>query len=191
MSLHTPKDDVNAQGSLVVSPPDRFRVELRGPIGPPALVVVCDGKQLTAWNTMKGQAWRADDPDAALRRLTGEAAGLAAIADVLIGRLPAVGEPTWDVDHYRFAGPGGEVVRAQLDGRTAHLRTLHAADAAGVTLLDARFTPGPFPSALHVELPALGARADVAFKEWQTVAPPDSAFSVVLPPSVVPVPLFP
>lgn len=191
VTLHTPKDDATAQGSLVVSPPDHFRLELRGPIGPPALVVVCDGAQLTAWNTMKGQAWRADDPDAALRRLTGEAAGLAAIADVLVGRLPTLGEPTWEADSYRFLGPAGEIVRAQLDGRTAHLVSLHAADAAGTTLLDARFTPGPFPRALRVELPVLGATADVLFKEWQAVSPAPSTFQLVLPDALVPAPLFP
>ena len=191
VSLHTPTDDVSAQGSLVVSPPDRFRVELRGPIGPPAMVVTCDGHQLLAWATTKNQAWRADDADSALRRLTGEAAGIAAVADLLLGRLPAIGEPTWETDHYRWTGPAGEVVEARLDPATAHLLAVHATDAAGAILLDARYTPSVLPKTLDLDLPAIGARASVVFKEWQEVAPPDSAFTLTLPDTVAVTPLFP
>lgn len=187
--LQTPKDQLSAQGSLVIAPPSRFRVELRGPIGPAALVVVCDGQTLVAWNTMKGQAWRSPDAEAALRTMTGNAAGVPAVVSLLLGRLPAIGAPAWTGEMWRWDGPAGEIVTARLEPARGRLTTVQAADAAGALLLSARYTAGEFPSALALRLPALGASADVSFSSWQTVAPPDSTFSLTLPEHVAVAPM--
>lgn len=185
VTLRTPKDAATAQGTLLWGAPDHFRIELHGPIGPPVFVVVCDGHTLTAWNTMKGTASRADDAEAAVRGLTGGAVGLSAIGTLLVGRLPALDGLVWDGQGYAWTMPEGPTVTAVLDRASAHLLGLGAHTSTGDTLLDARFTPGVWPSTLAVSLPTLGTIADVRFASWEPVSPPDTAYTVTLPGSVV------
>lgn len=172
----------------MVAAPDRFRLELRGPIGPPAFLVACDGHRLTAWATGKGQAWRHEDADAGLRALTGGSAGLAAVTSLLLGRLPAEGNPSWTGEAYRWEGPKGEVITAQLEARSAHLAFLDAVDAAGAPMFRARWEPDLLPERLQLSLPTIGVSADLRFSGWEAVQPPDSAFALQLPESVVPAP---
>ena len=172
---------VSARGSLVVFAPDRFRIEIRGPIGPAVVVVVCDGHSASAWIAGKNRFYTSADADAALRRLAGGAAGIQAVTSLLMGRLPDLeGEP--------MVGPGGltwerpgDAFTTQLDPTTAHLR--HAVVTAdGRSALEATWEPGAWPSAMTATLHTMGGvSVSVDFDDWKAVFPPDSVFSLTAP----------
>lgn len=186
LKLELPDQRVNAKGGLVVVPPDRFRIEVRGPIGPPQVVIVSDGTALTTWLAGKNQVYVAAEADATLAAYTGGEAGLEALASLLVGRLPALGAPDLvrgeGVPAYRWNGPGQSHVDVALDPRTAHLVALALADEAGAALLDARVEGADWPERLTTHLPQQGIVATLEFDAWTPAAPPDSAFVLTPPP---------
>jgi outer membrane lipoprotein-sorting protein len=185
LSLVLPDNRVSAQGALVVSPPDRFRIEVRGPIGPPQVVIVSDGKTLTTWLAGKNLVLREDDADGALAAYTGGKAGLESLASLLLGRLPPLGAPELvrraATPGYRWSGPGESHVDVELDPRTAHLVALTLADEAGAALLSATVTGGKWPDTLEAVLPQQGIRATLDFDAWKPAAPTDATFVLVPP----------
>ena len=180
--IETADGVLSALGTGIYSAPNRFRVELRGPIGPVQLVAACDGERVTAYILGKHTAYVGDDAEAAVRRWTGGAAGVDAVVLLLLGRLPDLGPPTTMEPVPTWTRPDGSVVRAVLDDGSGHLARIDVVDPRGVLALSARFTPGTFPSHLDIDLPALHASASVDYSDWQTGAPPETAFSVVVPP---------
>ncbi|MES2642183.1 MAG: hypothetical protein V4850_22055 [Myxococcota bacterium] len=185
---------VNAQGALLVSPPDRFRIEVRGPIGPPQVVVVSDGTGLRTWLAAKNELYTADDADATIAAYTGGEAGLEALASLLLGRLPALGVPdrfrVEGVPAYRWVGPGESHVDASLDPRTAHLVALALADELGAALLDARVEGNEWPERLVAVLPQQRVTATLEFEEWKPASPSDAAFLLAAPPGATVRPLL-
>lgn len=181
---------ISAAGTLVVSPPDRFRVELRGPIGPPQVVVTCDGHDVRAYMAPKNTFYAVNDADGALGALLGAGEGLrgAAVAtSLLMGRLPllpaepvlvAVGplaNATWTrADNASFT--------LGIDGRTAHLADARATDPKGVVLFTGAWEPDVWPKALSLALPTLDTQADVRFGTWNVASLMDAAFVLEQPP---------
>ncbi len=194
LKVELPEQRVNAKGGLVVVPPDRFRIEVRGPIGPPQVVIVSDGTALTTWLAGKNEIHVASKADETIAAYTGGTAGLEALASLLLGRLPALGAPDLvrreSVPDYRWIGPGQSHVDVALDPRTAHLVALALADEAGAALLDARVEGGEWPERLVAQLPQQGIVATLEFDEWKPAAPPDSAFVLPPPPGAVVKPLL-
>ncbi|MDP2315545.1 MAG: hypothetical protein Q8P41_21785 [Pseudomonadota bacterium] len=186
LRVELPEQHVSAQGVVIVAPPDRFRIEVRGPIGPAQVVVVSDGTRLTTWLAGKNQVYVADQADATLSAYTGGEAGLEALASLLLGRLPALGTPDLlrreGVPEFRWTGPGQSHVDATLDPRTAHLVALALADEAGAALLDARVQGREWPEELVAVLPQQRITATLEFDEWKPAAPPDTAFVLAPPP---------
>jgi hypothetical protein len=185
LHVETPDKRVSASGALVVQPPDHFRVEVRGPIGPPVLVIVSDGTGLYAWEAGKNVFHTAADADAALRQETGGAAGLGALTSLLIGRLPALRKPdaigAMGVPEYRWAGAGQSALSVALDPRSARLAGLALFDEAGAAVLQASVTAPDLPEHLEVRMPAMGLVARLDFDGWKPAAPPPSAFVLPAP----------
>lgn len=188
--LALPDQRLTLNGGLVVSPPGRFRVELKGPIGPAQLIVTCDGTAVRAWVAPKNQFYVADDADGALGRLVGGAPGLhgaAVAASLLLGRVPDLGaapalRAAGPVATARWAREDGAAFEAGLDSRTAHLVDARATDASGQLLFSGAWKPGAEnPDALLVHLPTLGASADVRFGAWAPATPTDAAFLMEAP----------
>ncbi len=174
-----------AGGNVVVVAPDRFRVELRGPIGPPQLVVACDGDMVRAYLAPKNLFVEAS-ADAGLATVLGAEGGDGAVVatSLLLGRVPMLpGEPTFlpSPPGLLWSRADGAAFSVVLDAATAHLAAARANDAAGRPLLDATWTPGAFPEALNVTIPSLSVSADVKFGEWQPANPSDAAFVLVKP----------
>lgn len=186
---------LSASGTAVLAAPNRFRVELRGPIGPPQVIATSDGTTFRAWVAQKNTIYSSDDAEAALRGWTGGAAGVGDVVALLLGRMPSLGDPdTVDVSdrrpRVRWTRDDGVSVVALLDPTTAHLYSIAGTDAAGRSWLDARYEPGPYPGRLELQLPALNLKVDANFAEWQPVDPPDTAFTLPIPEgaTVLPIP---
>lgn len=187
--LETAERTLHAQGALVVRPPDHFRIELSGPIGPPQLVIVGDGAAVTAWVASRQEVHRAEDAEGLLRGLTGGQAGLVGVTAVLLGQLPDLGVPTHTDEAGRtWTAEGAGSLTATAAGGS--LRSLGARDPVGGPLLALTLTPGaPYPEALDAHLPTLGVRAELDFGVWKVATPPDAAFLLAIPPGATVLPL--
>lgn len=187
--IETPDGTISALGTGIFAAPNRFRVELRGPIGPAQLTAASDGHRVTAFILGKNTAYVGEDAEAAVRSWTGGAAGLDAVVSLLLGRLPELGTPSSVTPMPTWSRADGAVVRIALDGTTAHLVRVEVIDAAGVPGLTANYAPAAFPAHLDIDLPALHAKAAVDYSDWQTGAPPDAAFTVFIPPGATIIPI--
>jgi hypothetical protein len=176
----------SAVGLLLLAPGGKFRLELRGPIGPPQLVVTCNGVRLAAYVASKDEAWVTDDARDWLGGAVGPDLDPEDLVGLLAGRLPTLptawvpGEigPGWlDVS---YARADGMAARARLDAAASRVRELSVASAES-ELFRATIEPAAMPRALDVTLPSLGARAEASFSSWEPVAPTDAAFSMTLP----------
>jgi hypothetical protein len=184
--IHSPDTNATAAGTLLVGPPDRFRLEVRGPIGGPALIVASDGKVLSIWQAGKATFWNAEDAEGALRGLTGGVAGLAQIDQILLGRLPELGDPSeMGVDgpnaRYTWKGPSGSTLVAEVDPATARLVELEGLDGAGGQWIHATWEPGLYPKSMRVELPRQGIEAGLVFDDWSPAKPEPGVFHLVPP----------
>ncbi len=187
--IRTPDQTLSVQGTLVIAAPDRFRVELRGPIGPAQVVLTCNGQDASVWVAPKNTFYAVPEANAALGDLLGggaQIAGATVATQLLLGRLPSLpGEPTLSaagsVARVAWTRPDGARFEAGIDSATAHLVSARATNAAGVLLLNADWKPGVFPAAMRLELPTLGVQADVQFHEWNTASPTDAAFEGAAP----------
>lgn len=184
LRLVTPEQSVTANGALVVAPPGRFRIEVRGPIGPPQLVIVGDGEGVVAYLAGKNELVTVADAGARIRAYTGGDVGLDALSALLLGRLPALKKPDLvkptRPPAYRWAGPGQSHLDVTLDTRTAHLAALALADELGAPLLEADVRGKEWPERLEVRIPSKGVVAELSFGEWRPADPPAAAFT--LPP---------
>ena len=191
--IHTPDQDVTAWGALVVRSPDHFRIEVAGPIGPPVLIVACDGQDVNAWLATQQNFYAGEGADRTLRALTGGAAGLDVLTALLVGQLPAMlGTPSGAAAAPPFGwtwwwqAPDGSRLTAALDTRTSRLVDVAAQDAAGRVLLHAELTHGDptsrYPTTLAAELPTLYASVQIDFGAWRPADPPDGAFHIAPPP---------
>jgi hypothetical protein len=186
VTVHTRDRTVSAQATLLVSPPDRLRLELAGPIGPAAVVVACDGTALRALVTGERAFYLEPDARVALAAVGATPADVVAL---VLGRLPALGAP--DAAAGTAWTRGGDRVVASLhpDG---HLATLRA-ERAGAPLLDVALGAGAAPSAWTVRLAGVGVSVESGEVRWTAAEPPDAAF-VLAPPegwAVRPMPWVP
>lgn len=187
VKLETPKDRVGANGTLLVDPEGRFRLELRGPIGGPAVVVASDGKDVVAWESGPNVFYRAEDAEGALREATGDVAGLSTLASVLAGRLPDLGDPddvAFDAQgrpRYVWRGPKDSRVAAVLDPRRARLVAVDVLDAEGRTWLAAEVEPADYPERMSLVLPVQGVTATLDFKDWTPAKPDPSVYALQAP----------
>lgn len=200
--IHTADQDVTAWGSLVVRAPDDFRIEIAGPIGPPVVLVVCDGSDVNAWIAPKQSFYAGTDADQTLRGLTGGAAGLEVVNALLVGQLPAsLGPPAGAAAAPPFAwkwwwtSPDGSRLSATLDTRSNRLTHVQAQDASGKVLLSAELThldlTSRYPTRLSADLPTLYTSVQVDFGAWRPADPQDGAFSITPPPGAKVLPIGP
>lgn len=188
--LTTREQTLTLSGTLIVSPPNRFRVELRGPIGPAQVIITCNGTDVAAYVAPKNQYYRATDADGTLGRLLAGGDGLhgATVAtSLLLGRLPVLPtEPaltaSGPVATSTWTRSDGASFTAGIESRTAHLVEARATDPAGQLLFSGAWEPAASPTALVVKLPTLGAAADVRFDPWRPATPTDAAF-ILEPPA--------
>lgn len=192
--IETPETRAGASGSLVVSLPNTFRLEVRGPIGGPVLVVACDGTALNAWQAQNNTFFDGADVGERLAALTGGVADLGTVASLLLGRVPDLGAPAavaftdagplyvWEsADHRRLL--------LGLDARTGRLVSFEAVDADGQRWVTAAVEPDTFPERLQLAFPVKRIAVDLEFTRWIGVSPDPSVFSLTPPPGAAIAPL--
>jgi len=196
--LTAPGQRLALDGLLVVSPPDRFRVELKGPIGPAQVIVTCDGTDVRAWVAPQNKLYLAEDADASLGALLGGGAdlrGAAVATSLLLGRVPDLGTApvltaVGPIGQAAWARPDGARLLVGIDGRTAHLVDARAEDSGAAPLFLGTWKPAAAgPEALTVRLPSLEVSVDVRFKAWSPATPTDAAFRMEAPAGAVVSPL--
>ncbi|MFZ5482058.1 MAG: LolA family protein [Myxococcota bacterium] len=174
--IDTPDQHVSANGTLVVAPPDRFRLEVRPPIGPPALIVASDGTSLWAWQAGKQIFWEAPDADAVFGE---RGLGMETLAALLLGRLPTgLGEPVLADVGYVWTREGVEV-RAKLDPATAELAWFEARDADGTVW--AAMSANVPELVREYRIPSLGAEVRIDLDAWGEAKPDPSVFTLTPP----------
>ncbi len=182
--LELPDRKIGASGLLILAPPNRFRLELRGPVGGPALVVVSDGQMLDVWLASSNTVWHAAEAEPLLRGLTGELFGLDAVVSLLGGRLPASDAWVAGPTGLTLTTPQGVIATVVLDQRGAHLMGVEAKDREGGVLLRADLVPGrDYPDRLALQIPTLGGGAELEFDAWEAYEPEDVVFRIATPPS--------
>lgn len=185
-SVVAPGRGFSAVGVLLLAPGGKFRLELRGPIGPPQLVVACDSRRLVAYVTAKDEAWVAEDAVAWLGGVVGPDLDPEDVVGLLAGRLPTLptawvaGETGPGSLDLSYARADGIAAQARLDAATSRVRSL-VVSSAGTELLHATLEPADFPRSLDVSVPSLPARAEVSFSSWEPAAPGEGAFSLAVP----------
>lgn len=182
-------------GRLVVSRPDRFRVEILTPLSTPLLVVVCDGRSLHAWRNDRQVFYRGDDAVAVLQRLTGGAVGAADVVALFTAGLPLPGAPVLsarDLGDDRveavLQGPRETAVRATIDHRAGLLRALQVEPAGAVVPAarlewegEERLRRVRLPEELKADLPSLGWTMEVEVSEWDELGAIPDVFSLSPP----------
>lgn len=192
------------KGALVLAQPDRFRVEIHSPVGPPMMLLASDGRALHAWLSRDNRFYRGDDAARVLAQLSGGAVGLADVNRLLTGGLPlASAEPRelrQDEDgrvRLRLEGPEGSRVQASLDGGSGLVRDLQVygptvALAPGLELpvplmdlqileVDRRFRQ-QLPALLKIRLPTLKTEVELEFLSWDELGQIPEVFSLQPPP---------
>ena len=107
-------------------------------------------------------------------------------SDLLVGRLPPLGKPdapATDLPRWAWSGPAQSKLEVQLDGHTGHLDALRLVDEAGAPFLEAEVDAPDFPQRLVGRLPSRGTTAELNFSSWKPASPPETAFTLVIPPS--------
>lgn len=191
VKLHVNDAILSTRGGLVLHAPDRFRLEVLGPIGTPALVIVSDGRALQVWNAADNVYYEAKDAASSLQALTGGAVSLSDVVRLLSAAMPlteapvrasTVGEdgPVITLE----AGPQA-LVTATLDDRHALLRDL-VVSQGGQTYAHLSYGKAQkvgrtwLPRSANVEIPALGVAAELEFQTWDELGQVPEVFS--LPP---------
>lgn len=184
--------ELGTRGGLVLHPPDRFRVEVLGPVGTPLVILASDGVALHVWNAQDQVFYRGDDAGAVLEELTGGAVTLADVVRLLTGTLPLPDAPvrsaTADGRDVSVVLEGGEgvTVLAQIDGRSALLQEI-AVRRALTRLLTltygdpTRVGRQVLPGLIELEVPALPLTAKVEMESWDELGQIPEVFSLSPP----------
>lgn len=205
LRVKSPDRNVSTPASLVLSGPDRLRVDILTPLGTPFAILATDGAALHAWLQRGSTFLRGDDAIAVLGAATGDLLGTEDLLDVLTGRLPLddaqvnAAEPTalGDVRLVlsKTSAPEHRLV-AVLDPTTHLVRSLRVHEALdtapdelgperlAVTYPGALQTEGGVwrPDAVVVELPDLGWTVTLDITGWEVLPEAPDVFTLSPPP---------
>ena len=184
--IQKPDGEVNARGALLVAPPDRFRLEISGPIGPPQIVVASDGAALGAYVAGKKRFYVQPAVDLAVGRLTNGTMDADGVVAMLLGVLPAVGAGVQQVptESGRLAdqAAGGPVASFGLDCE-GRLASVGAGDSQTGAAFVAYWQGGlRYPSQVDATIHRIGLHVHVDFADWRPVHPTDAVFTLAAPP---------
>lgn len=147
VTIHRGEAELSTRGGLVLHAPDRFRLEVLGPVGTPALIVASDGGVIDVWNAQDQVFYRGPDADAVLAELSGGAVTLSDVVRVLTATLPLPEAPvrsaTVEDRHLALTldAPEQTTLVARVDGRSGLLE--EARWSARARPCSARATPAP------------------------------------------------
>lgn len=187
MNLATPSVRGPASGTLLIDPPNRFYLEIRPPVGSPALVAASDGQTVSAYVASKHTFYTHASADVALSSLTGGLANLSTVVRLLSGRLPELGSPNsinvgLSGIEGQWTGPANTRLNASFDPKTARLTFLRGFDPQGVPVVELTYVPGKvYPTQLNAVIPKLQAQVDIHFGKWENADVPDTIYHIAAP----------
>ncbi len=182
-----------ASGGLVIDRPDRFRLEIYAPIVGPRFYGVSNGEAVNAFVVAQNTWLGGPDAEAALREITGGAAGLKDLVDLLTGRLPfedaeVVGVEVGEEETvYTFQGPQGTRATVAVDARELTTRRVEAFDTSEVCVLRAEYSDykrsdrGLMPEEVTITVPPAELEVVLSFRSWEELKEVPDAFSLPAP----------
>lgn len=192
------------KGALVLAQPDRFRVEVHNPVGPPMMLLASDGRALNVWVSKNNRFYRGEDASQVLQQLTGGAVQLSDVNLLLTGGLPLpeaeIRDLRLDEDglvRLSLAAPEGVSVHAALDPSTGLLRQMEVVAAPtgldpGVALPQAmvvvevlstmKVGDQRLPESMLVRMPTLGWTVGLDFVSWDELGQIPEVFALSPPP---------
>lgn len=186
-------------GAMILLDPDKLRIEIRSPVGPPLFILASDGKALNAWASKDSMYYRGDDALAVLKELTGGAVSTSDLIAMLTGGLPLEAAEIVDLG----ANPDGSTrvvfapienlqVRASLDSQhevLSHVSLLlldEEGNSRSVLEVDyadlMRVSGSRMPAEIVIEAPTIGWRATLEIHTWDELGKIPDAFDLQPPP---------
>ena len=206
VTLNTGKREFTIPASLLLSHPDRFRIEFYTPFGTPLLTATSDGSSLHAWNQRDRVFYEGNEASQVLKRLAGGEVGIDDFLAILTAKLPLadaeilhIGRTVFDDDGVVIVmlGPDDIRVRAVIDPKTGMVRRLRVdppSDEAGhkepstppilQVTYDGQVREGKafLPAEMFVDLPRLGWSVRMVSKKWTGLDTAPDAFGLTAPP---------
>lgn len=192
VTIHRGEAELSTRGGLVLHAPDRFRVEVLGPVGTPALIVASDGGVIDVWNAQDQVFYRGPDADAVLAELSGGAVTLSDVVRVLTATLPLPEAPvrsaTVEDRHLALTldAPEQTTLVARVDGRSGLLEEARV-EREGATLLSASYPSArkigrtELPWEMSLSVPAIQLRVDIQMQSWDELGQVPEVFSLTPP----------
>ena len=185
-------------GAMILLDPDKLRVEIRSPVGPPLFILASDGKALNAWAQKDSTYFRGDDALAVLKELTGGAVSTEDLIALLTGGLPLDTAQIVDLG----ANPDGSTrvvfeaienlqVRASVNSQHEVLEhvSLLLQDGSGgeKAVLEVDYADlmkvgnSRLPKVIDIEAPTIGWRATLEIHTWDELGKIPDAFNLQPP----------
>ena len=206
VTLNTGKREFTIPASLLLSHPDRFRIEFYTPFGTPLLTATSDGSALHAWNQRDRVFYEGHEASQVLKRLAGGEVGIDDFLAILTAKLPLadaeilhIGRTVFDEDGVVIVmlGPDDIRVRAVIDPKTGMVLRLRV-DPPSEVMGYQEPTTEPIlqvtydgqvredkaflPAEMFVELPRLGWTIRMVSKKWTALDTAPDAFGLAIPP---------
>ena len=206
VTLNTGKRDFTIPASLLMSHPDRFRIEFYTPFGTPLLTATSDGASLHAWNQRDRVFYEGHQASQVLKELAGGEVGIDDFLAILTAKLPLadaeilhIGRTVFDDDGIVIVmfGPDDIRVRAVIDPKTGMVRRLRVDPPSDEVDYAEPSTPpivqvtyagqvregkAFLPAEMFVELPRLGWSIRMVSKKWTRLDTAPDAFGLSAPP---------
>lgn len=192
------KTSGSTRGAMVLSAPDRLRVDILTPLNTPLAYVASDGTALHAWIQQEKVFYRGDDAAAVLGELLDGAVGGADAIAVLTGNLPLPEAPlrAAELDEARgmlratFDAPEGATLTAWLGGDSAvYGLELTAADGAPLIVVDhgkhEAIGDQLLPGEIDIAFPTVGWSVGLSVRSWELLDEAPAVFSIAPPPGAI------
>ena len=205
VTLDTGKREFTVPASILLSQPERFRIEFYTPFGTPLLTATSDGDSLHAWNQRDRIFYEGHQASQVLKRIAGGEVGIDDFLALLTAKLPLVDAEILHIGRTVFddggivivmLGPDDIRVRAVIDPKSGMVRSLRVdppSDEAGYTepsgdpilrvTYEGQVREGKvlLPSETMFEMPRLGWSIGLVTKRWTALDGAPDAFSLVAP----------
>lgn len=184
--------ELGTRGGLVLHEPDRFRVEILGPVGTPALIVASDGRAIDVWNAQDQIFYHGPDAASVLAELTGGAVGLSDVVRVLTASLPLPDAPVRSATMedgalaLALAGAEGVDVLARVDAKTGLLAEL-SVQRDGERLVHLAYGESKkvgrvrLPWLMSLEIPSLSLGLELDVVSWDELGQVPEVFRLTPP----------
>jgi len=187
-----------ASSTMLVHRPDEFFLQVRGPLGNTMLQATCDASEVTLQVPSMKRFLVGENPESAMRQLTGGAVGLDGLLALLMARLPnekaeivEIGQVGKNIEAMMEA-PNGYLVKATVERLLGRLLGVELYDPAGELLLTVSYEDwfrdarSYYPELVTLEIPGIDLWARADFQAWEVMGEVPDIFSASPPANITP-----